>query len=91
MVAEIAKSTPYSYLSIRHLGFVQGEHEDTNSDAVKAWLPAYENYSFIDLGTATKFVVEVDAAESFEADFKEMWPKALAKLKDVAERKSPKM
>lgn len=41
VVAEIAESRPNEFISIRHLGFVVNGVEDLDSDAVKAWAPAY--------------------------------------------------
>jgi hypothetical protein len=43
MVAEIAASRPHAFISIRHLSFVANGVEDTESEAVRAWAPAYEN------------------------------------------------
>jgi len=86
MVAEIAESRKPSFLSIRHLGYVHGEAEDTTSEAVKAWAPAYENYALTKTGNGTKCEVAVDVEDKYSTMFAEMWPKALAALKEVAER-----
>lgn len=86
MVAEIAESDRPSYLSIRHLGIIHGGVEDTTSEVVKAWAPAYENYRLTRAGSGTKLEVEADVEDSYAAMFGEMWPKALAALKQVAER-----
>jgi len=60
--------------------------EDTASDAVRKWAPAYENCTLTPLGEATKFEADLDAEDSFVDMFNEMWPKALEKLKGIAER-----
>jgi uncharacterized protein YndB with AHSA1/START domain len=86
MIAEIAESEKPSYLSIRHMGYVQHGVEDTTSEAVKAWAPAYENYTLTRTADGTKFEVDVDVEEKYASMFEEMWPKALAALKYVAER-----
>jgi hypothetical protein len=52
----------------------------------KEWTPAYENYSLTKIGNDIKFEVNMDAAENFVDMFNEMWPKALKKLKEIAER-----
>ena len=72
--------------SIRHLGIIHGGAEDTTSEVVKAWAPAYENYRLTRAGSGTKLEVEADVEDSYAAMFGEMWPKALAALKQVAER-----
>jgi hypothetical protein len=88
MVSEIAESRKYSFISIRHLGQILGGVEDTTSDAVRKWAPAYENYTLTPLGDTTRFEVDLDAEDSFVDMFNEMWPKALEKLKNIAERRN---
>ena len=87
MLSQIAESRFPEYISIRHVGFIMNGIEDTTSDDVKKWTPAYENYTFekIDDGT-TRFVVDMDAADEFVEMFSDMWPKALVKLKEVCEK-----
>jgi len=87
MVSEIAESRKYSFISIRHLGQILGGVENTTSDAVKKWAPAYENYTLTKMGETTKFEVDIDADDNFYDMFKEVWPKALEKLKAIAERR----
>lgn len=89
MVSEIAESRKYSFISIRHLGIIIGGVEDTTSDAVRKWAPGYENYTLTPLGEITKFEVDVDADDEFYSMFNEVWPKALEKLREVAERPKP--
>ncbi len=86
MVAEIAENREYSFISIRHLGYIQGAVEDTTSDAVRSWAPAYENYTFRKIGEETKFEVDVDVEDKYLEMFQDLWPKALKKLKEIAER-----
>jgi hypothetical protein len=86
MVAEIAESKKYSYISIRHLGYILDGREDTESEPVKQWAPAYENYTFSEMGKETRFEVDVDVEEQYLEMFREMWPKALEKLRVIAER-----
>jgi hypothetical protein len=45
MVAEIAEHRPNEFISIRHLGMISDGVEDTESEEVRAWAPAYENYT----------------------------------------------
>ena len=87
MFSEIAESRKPFFLSIRNLGVILGGKEDTASDAAKKGFPAYENYTLTQQGDVTKFEVDADADDEFYDMFKEMWPKALEKLKQVAERR----
>ncbi len=86
MFAEIAESKKPYFISIRHLGQILGGQEDTTSETAKKWAPAYENYTLTPSGDATKFEVDVDTDEEFSEMFRDVWPKALEKLKDIAER-----
>jgi hypothetical protein len=88
MVSEIAESRKYSFISIKHLGNILGGIEDTTSDTVGKWAPAYENYTLTQLGEITKFEVDIDAEDNFFEMFNEVWAKALEKLKVIAERRN---
>lgn len=85
MIAEIAESRKYSFISVKHLGYISGGVEDTSSEKVKQFAPAYENYTFTPIGDDTKFEVDTDIEEDYVEMFSELWPKALKKLKDVVE------
>lgn len=85
MVSRIAESRPHDYLSIEHLGMLKNGVEDTTSDEVKAWTPAFENYTFEDADGKTIFKVEMDSPEEYKDQFQEMWGNALVKLKELAE------
>ena len=65
---------------------VMGGVEDTTSDAVRQWAPCYETYRFATVDGATHLTVDVDAAPDWVPMFEESWPKALARLKELAEQ-----
>lgn len=88
MVAEIAEHRPAEFVSIRHLGFIQDGVEDTTSDAIKAWAPCYEKYTFIDEAGGTRLKVDSDVFGDYEAFMAETWPRALAQLKSLSEGKA---
>jgi len=85
MVAEIAENRADEFISIRHLGFIAHGVVDTDSDAARAWAPAYENYSFQAVPEGTRLVVDQDITDEFEGYMNEAWPKALARLKALCE------
>ncbi len=85
MVSRIETHRPNDYLSILYLGVVKGGVEDTTSDAVKAWAGAHENYSVKEADGVTTVSVEMDSTDEYKSYFEETWPKALAKLKEIAE------
>lgn len=88
MVAEIAENRPGEFVSIRHLGFIQNGVEDTTSEAIRAWAPCYENYTFIDEAGGTRLKVDSDVFGDYEAFMAETWPRALAQLKSLCEGKA---
>ncbi len=88
MVAEIAQNRKNEFISIRHLGFISNGVEDMTSEAVRAWAPAYENYTFISVPDGTKLVIELDVFSEWEQYMNDAWPKALALLKQLSEAES---
>jgi len=85
MVAEIAVNRRQEFLSIKHVGTVKDGVEDTDSEAVRSWAPAFENYRFAPVGGGTRVTVEQEVPESFEDAMREVWPKALSALKALCE------
>lgn len=86
MVSEIAEHIPHTFISIKHNGYIKNGIEDTESDAVKAWAPSFENYSFEAQDGGTKFTLDMDATDEYYDFFMETWPKALEKIKEISER-----
>ena len=85
MLSRIKENRLHEFLSIEHIGLIQNGVADTTSDAVKAWVPAFENYTFIDKDGGTELRVETDSNEEFADMFSDAWPKALEVLKGLAE------
>lgn len=88
MVAEIAQNRKDEFISIRHLGMIANGIEDTTSESVRAWAPAYENYTFVGVPEGTKLVIEMDVLGEWEQYMNDAWPKALALLKQLSEAES---
>jgi hypothetical protein len=87
MTAEIAANRLHEFISIRHLGEIQQGVEDTTSDKVRAWAPAYENYTFADAaGGGTTLTVSLDTVPEYEQFMLDTFPKALGLLKGLCER-----
>jgi len=85
MVSEIAEHRENSFISIRHLGFIANGVEDTTSESIRAWAPAFENYTFLELPEGTRMVVDQDVAAEWEKFLTEAWPRALVLLKELSE------
>jgi len=87
MVSRIAENKFYEFISIEHLGIIKDGVEDTTSEDVKKWTPAFENYTFQEKNGTTEVLVEMDINDEYKEMFESMWPKALQVLKEIAEKK----
>lgn len=88
MVSTIAENIPNEHMSIKHLGIVKDGVEDYDSEESKKWGNSFENYTLKAVNGGTELVVDM-SADSIPADYKDYfaqtWPKALNKLKELAE------
>ena len=85
MVSRIRENIPNSYISIEHLGILEGDREVLTGEKVEKWAGALENYTFTEQNGKTLVKVEMDSNEEYKAYFEETWPKALTKLKEICE------
>ncbi len=70
---------------LNNLGEVKNGVENTETDKVKGWAGAMENYTLKEANGITELSVEIDLAEDFEKYFMETFPKALEQVKVLAE------
>jgi len=86
LASEIAESIKPEFISIRHLGILKDGKVDTTSNEVKEWAPSFENYRLEKTGEGTtRFHLEMDIQEDYYTMFENMWPRAMAMLKDISE------
>jgi len=85
MVATIKENDPGRFISIQHLGIVDGDNKITEGPQVEGWAGALENYSFAEENGETVLTVDVDANADYLTYFDETWPRALNKLRELAE------
>jgi len=85
MVAKIKDNIPNEFMSIQHLGMVKDGVEDLESDKVKSWAGAEENYTLKGNNGNTELIVDMDMTDEYKDYFINTWPKALEKVKDLAE------
>jgi hypothetical protein len=86
MVSTIAENKPNEFMSIKHLGMVKKGVEDLESEKTKEWAGALENYTLKTVNEKTELTVDMDVTDEFKDYFLEAWPKALNKLKELAEK-----
>jgi uncharacterized protein YndB with AHSA1/START domain len=88
VVSEIAENRPNEFISIRHLGYIADDGvEDTSSEAIRAWAPAFENYTFTATPQGTRLTVDQDMTDDF-VNMVEAWPKALDELRALCENRA---
>ena len=87
MVSLIKENRQCEYISIESVGIVSDGEEDTSSQEAKEWAGSLENYTFKDLDGKTELQVDLtmDVDRQMLEMFEKTWPKALNKLKKLAE------
>jgi hypothetical protein len=86
MFSVIEKKHTPEFMSFKHIGVVKnGEEQPLDAEAQK-WTGATENYTLSDSGDGTQLTVEITVTDDFTAYFNESFPKALQKVKDLAEK-----
>ena len=86
MISEIADHRPAEFVSIRHIGMLEGDTEILSGPQVEPWAGSLENYSFQEENGHTTVTVEMDVDEAYMDYFNGTWPKALETLKSLAEQ-----
>lgn len=86
MVSAVAEHIPNEFMSIKHLGSVKDGVEDMNSPEAKEWSGSLENYTLRAADGKTELVVEMDITAEYMDYFEEVWPRALGKVKELAEQ-----
>lgn len=85
MVSEIADKVPNEFMSFRHLGVIQDGKEEFETAKEKGWSGAMENYTLKTVNGKTEITIDQDIEDEYKDMFLETWPKALEKLKNIAE------
>lgn len=89
MISRIIENTPNEYMSIQHLGMYDNGVEDFDSDAVKQWAGATENYTLKAIDNKTQLHIDMDISgedKKMIGYFEKAWPTALNKVKELAEK-----
>ncbi len=86
MVSTIAEKRPNEFMSFKHFGTVKDGVEEFESAHTKEWSGALENYILKTVDGKTELVVDMDMTEEFKDYFVKTWPKALDKVKELAEQ-----
>lgn len=85
MVARIAKRRDNEFMGLQHLGMVIKGQEITEGPEVDSWKGAEENYTLTEDNGSTHLQVDIDITDYMLDYFDKTWPKAMDKLKQLAE------
>lgn len=86
MTSRIVENKPFEFISIEHLGVISDGVEDASAEAAKGWTGAHENYTLREANGRTEVLIDMDSDDEYVEMFERTWPKALAKLKELAEK-----
>ena len=86
MISRVAANKPVEFMSFEHLGEIRDGVEDRDSEKVKQWVGAKENYTLNEINGVTKLDIEMDITEEYKDMFMKMWPKALQNVKELSEQ-----
>lgn len=87
MYSQIEKLVPWEFMSFRHLGEIRDGMEEPwhQEEQKEGWNGAHENYTLTEVNGNTKLTVELNSTDEFAPYFSDAFPKALAKVKEIAE------
>ncbi len=85
MFSIINKKRENEIMSFKHLGEVKDGKEQPESAISQKWNGAMETYTLKEINGATDLTVEVDITKEFFEYFNSTFPKALLKVKELAE------
>jgi hypothetical protein len=85
MYGVITENRPHQYVLIEYQGQIVNDVDDTTSREARQLIGAREAYSFSETDGTTTVTIDVDTADTYAELFGELWPKGLAKLKELAE------
>ena len=86
MVSRIKENKRNQFVSIEHIGMLDGDQEVTSGPTIESWAGAMENYTFREEDGQTILSIDMDSQKEHKTYFEQTWPKALQKLKAICEK-----
>jgi len=86
MVAVVKENIPNEYVSVSHIGFIEGDQEVQVESEDPTWGEMLENYTFTEESGTTTVDVSVDTDDKYVDYFNKAWVLALEKLKVDCEK-----
>jgi hypothetical protein len=89
MFARIVENRRHAHILIEHLGILKDGKEDRDNPYAQDWAGAHEAYTISEEDGVTTLKIDVDASDDMAAEFSQLWPQALGRLKELCERSPP--
>lgn len=86
MVAIVSENIPHEFVSLSHIGHLEGGREILTADADPSIGEMLESYTFVEKDGVTSIDIRVDCEDKYEDYFRESWVLALQKLKQDCEK-----
>jgi uncharacterized protein YndB with AHSA1/START domain len=86
IIGTVVASRPDEFVSVEYFGQIVDGEVDTTSDDAQVFVGSYENYSFQESDGVTTVTVELSDDEMMN-QMKDLWPPALARVKELAENR----
>ena len=85
MESLIEKSVPNEFMSFKHLGIIQEGQVQPPDEKTREWSGNHENYTLRDRNGRTTLNVDLESPQEYKDMFNDKFPKALHRLKEIAE------
>ncbi|HYF01937.1 MAG TPA: SRPBCC domain-containing protein [Patescibacteria group bacterium] len=85
MVSKVAVHKPNDTITFEHQGMILKGKEDFDSPEVQDWKGFLETYTVTENGGISRLDISCDTAPKWYDSFDQMWTKALASVKELAE------
>lgn len=85
MSSKISIKKPFDTMSFTHLGEIKEYKEIPNTAETESWSGSEERYDLTEKDGVTTVTLTMDVVEKFADYFNDVFPKALQKLKEIAE------
>ncbi|HZJ37250.1 MAG TPA: SRPBCC domain-containing protein [Gillisia sp.] len=85
MYSKIVRNKKNEFMSFKHLGVVKNFKELPRDEETLKWSGSMENYRLTETDGETELLLEIDASKEHQNYFKETFPKALEKVKEISE------
>lgn len=88
MIAVVKENIPHRFVSVSHIGFIDGDQQMAVQSENPAWGDMLENYAFTERDGRTTVDVRVDSDDQYVDEFNKSWVAALRQLKADCEKRS---